>query len=75
MQFIKKIHQSDIPVYTFWGAHDNVVVYADFKQKLNALLPNRNRVFYSPMQDHLPHLENQEVFEGYFLNSLATILN
>jgi len=70
----QKIHQSGIPVYTFWGAHDNVVVYADFKQKLNALLPNRTEYFI-PNAGHLPHLENQKVFEGYFLNALATILN
>lgn len=68
----QKINTIGIPVYTFWGKHDNVVVYEKFKQKLNILLPNRKEYFI-PNAGHLPHMENQEIFEKYFLNAIQEV--
>ena len=65
-----KIDSLNIPVYTFWGEFDNVVVYDEFKDTLNKVLPNRKEFFISK-SGHLPHIENQEEFEKIFFKYLA----
>ena len=40
-----KIDSLNIPVYTFWGEFDNVVVYDEFKDRLNKVFPNRKEFF------------------------------
>lgn len=69
-----KIDSLGLPVYVFWGIHDEVVSYAAFKEKLKMLLPNRKE-FFIEKAAHLPHMENQEVFENLFLTSLTEINN
>tara|TARA_B110000977_G_scaffold139636_1_gene177244 strand:+ start:126 stop:1055 length:930 start_codon:yes stop_codon:yes gene_type:complete len=69
-----KIDSLGLPVYVFWGIHDEVVSYAAFKEKLKMLLPNRKE-FFIEKAAHLPHMENQEVFENLFLTSLIEIIN
>jgi pimeloyl-ACP methyl ester carboxylesterase len=65
-----KINSLDIPVYTFWGEFDNVVVYDKFKDRINKLLPNRKEFFISK-SGHLPHMENQYEFEKIFFKYLT----
>ena len=60
-----KIDSLNIPIYTFWGEFDNVVVYNEFKDRLNKVFPNRKE-FFITKSGHLPHMENQEEFEKYF---------
>ena len=69
-----KIDSLGLPVYVFWGIHDEVVSYAAFKEKLKTLLPNRKE-FFIEKAAHLPHMENQEVFENLLLTSLTEIIN
>ena len=64
-----KIDSLNIPVYTFWGEFDNVVVYDEFKDRLNKVFPNRKEFFISK-SGHLPHMENQEEFENIFFKYL-----
>ena len=66
-----KIDSLNIPVYTFWGEFDTVVIYDEFKDRLNRVLPNRTEFFISN-SGHLPHMENQDEFESIlfkYLNS------
>ncbi len=69
-----KIDSLGLPVYVFWGIHDEVVPYESFKEKLKIILPNRKE-FFIEKAAHLPHMENQEVFENLFLTSLTEIIN
>ncbi len=69
-----KIDSLGLPVYVFWGIHDEVVSYAAFNEKLKTLLPNRKE-FFIEKAAHLPHMENQEVFENLLLTSLTEIIN
>ena len=64
-----KIDSLNIPVYTFWGEFDTVVVYDEFKDRLNRVLPNRTEFFISN-SGHLPHMENQDEFENIFFKYL-----
>ena len=64
-----KIDSLNIPVYTFWGEFDNVVVYDEFKDRLNKVFPNRKE-FFITKSGHLPHMENQEEFENIFFKYL-----
>ncbi len=64
-----KIDSLDIPVYTFWGEFDNVVIYDEFKDRLNMVLPSRSEFFISN-SGHLPHMENQDEFEKIFFKYL-----
>ena len=64
-----KIDSLNIPVYTFWGEFDTVVVYDEFKDRLNRVLPNRTEFFISD-SGHLPHMENQDEFENIFFKYL-----
>ena len=64
-----KIDSLNIPVYTFWGEFDTVVVYDEFKDRLNRVLPNRMEFFVSN-SGHLPHMENQDEFESIFFKYL-----
>jgi pimeloyl-ACP methyl ester carboxylesterase len=66
----KKIDSLNIPVYTFWGEFDNVVVYDEFKDRLNKVFPNRKE-FFITKSGHLPHMENQEEFENIFFKYLS----
>ena len=68
-----KIHSLDIPVYTFWGRHDKVVVYDDFKDRLEEMLPNRKE-FFIENSGHLPHMENQDDFEKLFFKGLSEVI-
>ena len=65
-----KIDSLNIPVYTFWGEFDNVVVYDEFKDRLNKVFPNRKE-FFITKSGHLPHMENQEEFENIFFKYLS----
>ncbi len=67
-----KIDSLDIPVFTFWGEFDEVVVYDLFKERLNMVLPNRIEYIISN-SGHLPHMENQEEFEKLFFKHLDSI--
>ena len=69
-----KIHSLGIPVFTFWGRHDNVVVYDQFKDRLEDMLPNRKE-FFIEKSGHLPHMENQDDFEKIFFKHLNIVLN
>ena len=69
-----KIHSLGIPVYAFWGRHDNVVVYDEFKDRLEDMLPNRKE-FFIENSGHLPHMENQDDFEMIFFKYLEIVLN
>ena len=63
----KEINESNMKVYTIWGDSDSVIVYNDIKEKLNKLLPNRFENVI-PESGHLPHIENQRVFENYLFD-------
>ena len=65
-----KIDSLNIPIYTFWGEFDNVVVYNEFKDRLNKVFPNRKE-FFITKSGHLPHMENQEEFENIFFKYLS----
>ena len=65
----KKIDSLNIPVYTFWGEFDNVVVHDEFKDRLNKVFPNRKE-FFITKSGHIPHMENQEEFENIFFKYL-----
>ena len=65
-----KIDSLNIPVYTFWGEFDNVVVYDEFKDRLNKVFPNRKE-FFITKSGHLPHMENQEEFEYIFFKYIS----
>ena len=65
----ENINNLNLPVYTIWGDSDNVVVYDEFSERLNELLPNRNEYFISN-SGHLPHLENQDEFNKVILSIL-----
>ena len=62
----ENINNLSLPVYTIWGDSDNVVVYDEFSERLNELLPNRNEYFISN-SGHLPHMENQDEFNNCLL--------
>jgi len=65
----KNINNLNLPVYTIWGDSDKVVVYDEFSERLNKLLPNRNEYFISN-SGHLPHMENQDEFNKVILSIL-----
>ena len=65
----KNINNLNIKVYTIWGDSDKVVVYDEFSERLNKLLPNRNEYFISN-SGHLPHMENQDEFNKVILSIL-----
>jgi len=69
-----KIDSLGVPVYTFWGRHDNVVVYDEFKDRLDDMLPNRKE-FFIENSGHLPHMENQDDFEKIFFKYLEIVIN
>ena len=58
----QKINDLNLPVYTIWGVADQVVVYDEFKDKLQRLLPNREE-FFIEQSAHLPQMENEIAFE------------
>jgi len=64
-----ELQESIIPVTTIWGDSDTVVVYADFAEKIDRLLPRRDD-YVVPEAGHLPHMENPE----YFYRVLSTVL-
>tara|TARA_B110000196_G_scaffold306357_1_gene304891 strand:+ start:1034 stop:1957 length:924 start_codon:yes stop_codon:yes gene_type:complete len=61
------INEINLPVYTIWGDSDSAVVYNDFKENLNKVLPNRFEYFV-PNSGHLPNIENKSNFEDYLFN-------
>ena len=65
----EKINDLNLPVYTIWGVADRVVVYANFKDKLQKLLPNRKE-FFIEKSAHLPQMENKTAFEDLLINSI-----
>ena len=69
-----RIHSLGIPIFTFWGRHDSVVVYDEFKDRLEEMLPNRKE-FFIEKSGHLPHMENQDDFEEIFFKHLEIVLN
>ncbi len=34
------------PFFTIWGDSDSAVVYNDFKEKLNKIMPKKERILY-----------------------------
>tara|TARA_B100000575_G_C23143456_1_gene666407 strand:- start:4881 stop:5804 length:924 start_codon:yes stop_codon:yes gene_type:complete len=67
----RKIDSLKIPVFTFWGEYDDVVLYNEFKENLESVLPNRKEFIISD-SGHLPHIENQEEFERIFFKNIKT---
>ena len=65
----QKINDFNLPVYTIWGVADQVVVYADFKDKLQRLLPNRKE-FFIDQSAHLPQIENETAFEKLLIKDI-----
>lgn len=65
----EKINNLNLPIYTIWGDSDKVVVYDEFSERLNKLLPKRNEYFISN-SGHLPHMENQDEFNKVILSIL-----
>ena len=65
----QKIDDLNLPVYTIWGVADRIVVYANFKDKLQKLLPNRKE-FFIEKSAHLPQMENKTAFEDLLINSI-----
>ncbi len=65
----KKINNLNLPTYTIWGDSDKVVVYDEFSERLNKLLPKRIEYFISN-SGHLPHMENQDEFNKVILSIL-----
>ena len=61
------IQQSDIPVYTIWGDSDKVIVYDEFKKRLDSLMPKRKE-FFILESGHLPHMENPDQFDSILLS-------
>ena len=64
------LQASDIPVTTLWGDSDTVVVYADFAEKIERLLPKRQEYFVKN-SGHLPHMENPRQFHTILIEVLA----
>ena len=65
----KFINDSNIPLYTVWGDSDSAVVYNNFKNKLNKLMPRRIEYFISN-SGHLPNMENSVEFEDILYNKI-----
>ena len=65
----QKINGFNLPVYTIWGVADQVVVYDDFKDKLQRLLPNRKE-FFIDQSAHLPQIENETAFEKLLIKDI-----
>ena len=65
----QKINDLNLPVYTIWGIADQVVVYANFKDKLQKLLPNRKE-FFIEKSAHLPQMENKTAFENLLIDGI-----
>jgi pimeloyl-ACP methyl ester carboxylesterase len=65
----KFINDSNIPFYTIWGDSDSAVVFNNFKNKLNKLMPRRIEYFISN-SGHLPNMENIEEFEDILYNKI-----
>ena len=65
----QKINDLNLPVYTIWGVADQVVVYDDFKDKLQRLLPNRQE-FFIEQSAHLPQMENEIAFEELLITEI-----
>tara|TARA_B100000925_G_scaffold289908_1_gene273863 strand:- start:1582 stop:2454 length:873 start_codon:yes stop_codon:yes gene_type:complete len=63
------INNSKISYYTIWGDSDSVVVYSNFKEKLNKLMTKRNEFFISN-SGHLPHMENIDEFENILFDRI-----
>ena len=68
------ISEINLPVYTVWGDSDLAVVYNDFKENLNKVLPNRFEYFV-PNSGHLPNIENKSNFENYLFNVVLKTIN
>ena len=60
---------SDIPVTTIWGDSDTVVVFDEFADKIDRLLPKRTEYFVSE-SGHLPHMENSGEFQAILKTAL-----
>jgi len=65
----QKINDLNLPVYTIWGVADQVVVYDEFKDKLQRLLPNRQE-FFIEQSAHLPQMENEITFEKLLITEI-----
>ena len=65
----QKINDLNLPVYTIWGVADQVVVYDEFKDKLQRLLPNREE-FFIEQSAHLPQMENEIAFEKLLITEI-----
>ena len=63
------LESSDIPVTTIWGDSDTVVVFDEFADKIERLLPKRTEYFVSE-SGHLPHMENSGEFQAILKTAL-----
>ena len=63
----KNIQESNIPVYTIWGDSDKVVVYDEFKKRIDSLMPKRKE-FFILESGHLPHMENPKMFDSILMS-------
>ena len=66
------LESADIPVTTIWGDSDSVVVFDEFADKLERLLPKRNEYFVYE-SGHLPHLENPGEFQAILKSTLPVL--
>ena len=66
------LESADIPVTTIWGDNDTVVVFDEFADKLERLLPKRNEYFVYE-SGHLPHLENPGEFQAILKSTLPVL--
>ncbi len=63
------INNTKIPFFTIWGDSDSAVIYNDFKDKLNKIMPRRKEYFIS-QSGHLPNKENTTEFENLLFENI-----
>ena len=60
---------TDIDIFTLWGEYDSVVIYKDFENKLNQILPNRKEFFFQSA-GHLPQMESPNKFNTILFENI-----
>lgn len=66
----RQIAASALPVYAFWGEHDNVVKLEDIRPNLMDRLPNV-KLFVLPNAGHLPHMEQASAFNAILFGQIV----
>lgn len=65
----KKIADSGIPVFAFWGEHDTVVKLEEVKANLMERIP-KVTLFVLPKAGHLPHMEQASMFNSILFDQI-----